>query len=132
MSRPSDVADVVRAFYDAYAARDIDAIERMSSDDENAVAIGTDPNEWWTGGQNIKEAMREQLAAGELGLKPGDPNIGQAGDVAWFADRPAFVLPGGEEIPCRLTGVLRREDGEWKLVQSHCSIGVPNTQAFGS
>jgi len=131
MSQPSDVADAVRAFYDAFAARDIDAIERMTSEDEGAVAIGTDPDEWWTGGQRIMDAIREQLSSGEVSIKPGDPQIGQADDVAWFADQPAFVLPGGEAIPCRLTGVLRREAGEWKVVQSHCSIGVANAEAFG-
>jgi hypothetical protein len=41
-------------------------------------------------------------------------------------------MPDGQEIPCRLTGVLRLEGGEWKVIQSHASIGVPNAQAFGS
>ena len=49
----------------------------------------------------------------------------------WFADRLAFVTPDGHDIPCRLTGVWRREGDEWKLIQSHASIGVPNAQAFG-
>jgi ketosteroid isomerase-like protein len=117
--------------YEAFASRDLDAIERMSSDDEGAVAIGTDPDEWWEGGRAIKAQLREQLAGGHMTVEAGNPRIGQAGEVGWFADRPAFVTPDGQKIPCRLTGVLRREGGEWKLVQSHASIGVPNAQAFG-
>jgi hypothetical protein len=103
----------------------------MSSDDPAAVAIGTDPAEWWEGGPEIKAVLREQLQSGGPTVKPGKPRIGQAGDVGWFADRPAFVMADGREIPCRLTGVLRRENGEWKLVQSHASLGVPNAQVFG-
>jgi ketosteroid isomerase-like protein len=61
----------------------------------------------------------------------GNPRIGQAGDAGWFADRPVLVTPDGHFIPCRLTGVWRREGDEWKLIQSHASSGVPNAQAFG-
>ncbi len=131
MTQPSELADVIRRFYEAFATRDIDAVERMGSDDEGAVAIGTDPDEWWEGGRVIKAQLREQLEGAELTVKPGNPRIGQTGDVGWFADRPAFVTPDGHEIPCRLTGILRREHGEWKLVQSHASLGVPNAQVFG-
>jgi ketosteroid isomerase-like protein len=131
MTEPTELADVVQRFYQAFAARDIDAIEHMSSDDPSAVAIGTDPDEWLEGGPQIKAALREQLADAQLTIKPGNPRIGQAGDIGWFADRPAFVTADGHEIPCRLTGVWRREDKEWKLLQSHTSIGVPNAQAFG-
>jgi hypothetical protein len=30
-----------------------------------------------------------------------------------------------------MTTVLVREDGQWKVVQSHASIGVPNAGIFG-
>ena len=131
MTQTNDLAAVVRRYYDAYTARDIDAVEQMSSDDQGAVAIGTDPDEWWEGGRTIKAALRDYLADAQLTIKPGQPRIGQTGDVAWFADRPALVTPDGHEIPCRLTGVLRREAGQWRIIQSHTSIGVPNAQAFG-
>ena len=29
-----------------------------------------------------------------------------------------------------MTGVFAREDGQWKVVQSHASIGVPNADIF--
>jgi len=34
----------------------------------------------------------------------------------------------GRRVPVRLTAVLHQEDGDWKAVQSHASIGVPNEQ----
>jgi hypothetical protein len=30
----------------------------------------------------------------------------------------------------RLTAVLHQEDGDWKIVQTHASIGVPNDRMF--
>ena len=112
MTGPGELGEVIGRFYEAFAARDVEAVERMSSDDPGAVAIGTDPDEWWEGGPAIKAVLREQLQTGDLTIRPGNPRIGQAGDAGWFADRPTFVTPDGQEIPCRLTGVLRREDGE--------------------
>jgi hypothetical protein len=45
--------------------------------------------------------------------------------------RGRFTTAGGGERPVRMTGVFVREDGQWKMVQSHASIGVPNGDIFG-
>jgi hypothetical protein len=44
------------------------------------------------------------------------------------ADRPSFDLPGVGEVGFRLTLVFHREDGEWRAVPSHASLGVPNAE----
>jgi ketosteroid isomerase-like protein len=40
-------------------------------------------------------------------------------------------MAGGGEQAMRMTTVLVREDGQWRVVQSHASIGVPNADIFG-
>jgi ketosteroid isomerase-like protein len=60
-----------------------------------------------------------------------DIDIHVQGDVAWAEGRGRFTRAGGGERPVRMTGVLVREDGQWKVVQSHASIGVPDAQIFG-
>ena len=40
-------------------------------------------------------------------------------------------LPDGTEIPFRITGVYHQENGEWKVVQWHASIGISNEEAIG-
>jgi hypothetical protein len=62
---------------------------------------------------------------------PGDIEAYVEGDLGWFADRPRFVLLDGTEVPFRHTGVFRREGGEWKLVQAHTSLGIPNEDVIG-
>jgi ketosteroid isomerase-like protein len=131
MTQPSELADVVQRLHEAFATGDVDAIKRMTSDDEGAVAIGTDHDEWREGRNEIKAHLRKQFAAGQMRVNPDNPRIDQAGDVRWFADRPALVTPHGHDTPFHVTGVSRREGDEWKLIQSHASIGVPNAQAFG-
>jgi hypothetical protein len=47
-------------------------------------------------------------------------------------DRDAsFELADGTQIPFRSTLVFRREEGEWKLVHLHSSLGVRNEEMFG-
>ena len=38
---------------------------------------------------------------------------------------------GDQEFPFRLSVVYRREDGAWKMVHFHSSVGVPNEEAVG-
>src|SRR3712207_7906661 len=41
-------------------------------------------------------------------------------------DQPAFVFPDGSVMQTRLTAVMRQEEGRWKLVHMHLSVGVPD------
>jgi ketosteroid isomerase-like protein len=72
-------------------------------------------------------------AGGGDGLRAvaDDIDIHVQGDVAWAEGRGRFTSAGGGERPVRMTGVLIREDGQWKVVQSHASVGVPNADIFG-
>ena len=119
-------------FYDAMGSGDTAFVDRHFSRDPDARAIGTDPQEWWSG-PRVVEVFKEQLDAmgGRMPFTPGDPEAYVEGSVGWVADRVAFILPDGGELPCRVTCVLHREDGEWKFVQSHASVGVANEEAFG-
>ena len=45
--------------------------------------------------------------------------------------RGRFTGADGAERPVRMTGVLVREDGQWKVVQSHDPIGVPDAGILG-
>ena len=83
--------------------------------------------EWWGGYDRIVEVMQVQLKEMQgLRIAPRELEVLEEGDVGWFADRPRWVMPDGTEIPLRFTGVFHREDGSWKLVQGHASIGVSN------
>jgi ketosteroid isomerase-like protein len=60
-----------------------------------------------------------------------DIGINVQGDVAWPEGHGRFTMAGGGEQPMRMTTVLFREDGRWKVVQSHASIGVLNADILG-
>lgn len=43
-------------------------------------------------------------------------------------DRSVRFRLGDQEAPFRLSVVYRREEGEWKMVHFHSSVGVPKTR----
>ncbi len=133
MEESAEVKSAVRRYYEAIAAGDAQVMEELFSRQGGTLLIGSDPNEWWAGYDTAMHAWKAQFEAvgGGFPIKAGDPQAYSEGSVGWFADRPAISMPDGTELPVRLTGVLHKEGGEWKLVQSHVSIGVPNEEALG-
>jgi hypothetical protein len=135
MEHSDELRDLTLRFYEAITTGDLSFLERHVSRQEGAVFVGTDPNEWWEGFEAFVEAMRAQAEAmgGEgLQIVPGQLRAYRQGSVGWTIDRDAsFRLPDGTEIPFRNSAVYLEEDGEWKLIHAHTSIGVRNEELFG-
>ena len=135
MEHSDELRNLTLRFYEAAATGDLSFFDEHVSRQEGAVFIGTDPNEWWEGLEAFREAMRAQseaLEGGGLQIVAGQLQAYSEGNVGWVIDRDAsFGLPDGTEIPFRNTVVFRWEDGEWKLVHGHTSIGVRNEELFG-
>ena len=135
MVHSDELRDLTLLFYEAAATGDLSFFDRHVSRLEGVVFIGTDPNEWWEGLEALREAMRAQSEAmegGGLQIVSGQLEAYREGNVGWVIDRDAlFRLPDGTEIPFRNTLVFLREEGEWKLVHGHSSIGVRNEELFG-
>jgi ketosteroid isomerase-like protein len=84
------------------------------------------------GYDTITRVFKTQLQEmGGIQVKAGDLNAFVEGNVGWVADRPTLRLPNGQAMPSRGTAVFHKEDGEWKIVQYHASIGVSNVEAVG-
>jgi hypothetical protein len=57
------------------------------------------------------------------------PPVGyEEGSLGWVVDQPAFVFPDGSAMQTRCTAVMRQEEGRWKLVHMHLSVGVPDEE----
>jgi ketosteroid isomerase-like protein len=126
--------DEIRKVFDevleAQNAGEAGRLRSMLSERPDAVHIGTDAEEWWTS----KQVLDATAAAGggdDIRAVADDIDIHVQGDIAWVEGRGRFTRAGGGERPVRMTCVFVREDGQWKVVQSHASIGVPNADIFG-
>jgi hypothetical protein len=141
MEQSDELRDLTLRFYEAVNTGDLSFVERHVSSQEGAMFVGTDPNEWWEGYAAFVEAIRSQEEAGRAGglqergsapqIAPGQIQAYREGSVGWVIDRDSFRLPDGTKVPFRNSAVFLQEDGEWKLVHAHASIGVRNEEMFG-
>lgn len=123
--RSPEIEQVLRDSVNALARSDIDAIARRTSRDACVLSIGSDPEEWAEGYDEIIRLFRDSTPEGGVSVGLDDVKAFREGGVGWAAARGYFETEG-RRVPVRLTAVLHEEDGEWKAVQSHASIGVPN------
>ena len=77
----------------------------------------------------LKQEMQDTTDIVEISTKDLDAFV--EGTVGWVSVRLIWTLEDGTEIPTRWTAVFHQEDDEWKMVQAHTSVGVPNEELFG-
>jgi ketosteroid isomerase-like protein len=132
-----EVKAALQQLYTASAAADIETIDQLFSDDTNTLLLGTDPTEvavghdavvqFWAG---FFQYLKDQGYPNNGGLKmvsTGGPiQVDSAGSVAWITDIAEFQFAGGN-TPFRVTAVMHKEQGRWKIIQLHFSIPVLNS-----
>jgi ketosteroid isomerase-like protein len=85
----------------------------------------------------VLEAFKQALQVDDVRSSPSEDDFIKEldafveGTVGWASSRFRWMSKDGSEIPMRWTAVFHREDGEWKMVQVHASVGVPNEEVFG-
>ena len=130
MERSPELEAFVRQMGDALAASDMAALEEMLSRVDGSVMIGSDAAEYYRDVDGMLRMTREAMPAqSQVTLHMDDTRGYAEGDVGWFDGMGRFEQ-GTESVALRLTGVAHKEDGQWRFVQAHASIGVPNEQMF--
>lgn len=130
MQRSAEVEAFVREMLDVWQSGDTSRMDGLLAQD--ALVVGTDPNEWWDSREVVERNFRTQLeVTGGFPLEAEDPVGYERGDVGWFALRFRFRFPGMPAIPTRMTGVVVRENGGWRATQMHISVGVSNEEVAG-
>lgn len=131
MERSAELQDIIFAAFEDYSSDNASTIERHTSRQAEVRLIGTDPNEWFEGEQAAKVLKREAQDPGFRVSSLDELDVFVEGSVGWASGRPMWMLEDGREIPSRWTAVFHQEDGEWKMVQAHTSVGVPDEELFG-
>ena len=128
-----DIQAVIEAINEALRTADAQRLDSLLSDRPGCVHIGSDPSEWFSKDQ-LLAGVNEAMSAGDDQVRAeiDTVDVYALGDVAWAEGRGRFVSSRREARDVRMTGVFVRDNGQWKSVQSHASIGVPNQQMFGS
>jgi hypothetical protein len=131
MKRSQEIEQLMRGFVEALGRGDIAYLERATSREPGVVAIGSDPNEYLRDYEQIIELMRESSpeAAMHIHVRIAEFRGYEHGDVGW-ADGTGTFVRDSESVEVRITAVFLREKGDWRMVQNHSSIGVPNDHMF--
>jgi hypothetical protein len=82
----------------------------------------------WKGWEEYKDAPAEERKRfNNINLTYEWLKINSHGNVGWIAAKVVVILHfETREIktPARLTGVVKKTDGKWKIVQGHISVSV--------
>ena len=97
---------------------------------DDAVLIGTDAAEYLTGWSEIEPTMKAQLAViqkAQFTPRKLKVVMSDDGNMASYTQKTdfSFVTDGKtvEFKDCRLSGVIKKINGVWKIVKIHFSIG---------
>ena len=122
---------LIQKMWDSFIDGDIDAFSQTMSKDEDMVTFGTDASERWDSWQELEDSVALQFDAFDVisvDRKNKSLKISNSGNTAWFSETVDWeFLSNGktEEVKdIRYTGVMEYRDGQWKIVQFHCSVGV--------
>jgi ketosteroid isomerase-like protein len=131
MDRSTELEQLVARWFEAASRGDADMVDVHVSLDPRARLIGSDTSEWLAGGATIAEFLRGEVtgAAGRARFEPEGTEAFEEGTVGWATTRLTITLPGGQTVRPRWSAVFHREDGTWRFVQTHASIGIGNVEA---
>lgn len=131
-----EVKAVIDRFGRMWEDEDLSAFDEVVAHDDGMIVIGTDAAEYVVGFDAFRSAREQQYASYEnveFNIYNQSIKLSQSGDVAWFAETfDLFLIAGGEPVSLegiRLTGVVEKRDGQWKVVQLHTSVPVQGQAA---
>jgi hypothetical protein len=109
-------------FYDRRAAADEAAYDDLVSR-EFVLSVGTAPGEQF----GDREVVRGHFSTPGVSFAAGPIIAYEDGDLGWAFDEPIATF-GSITARVRVTAVLHREDGSWKIVHLHFSAAIPDEQ----
>ncbi len=123
MRQSEEVRDAMLRYCDRISTGDVASFDEVVSQEPATLIIGTAPGEWVT----ERTQLRYGFETEGFRIEAGDPAGYEEGSLGWFVDEPTF-FPDGSSMDTRLTAVMHQEDGRWKLVHMHVSVGVPDEE----
>ena len=129
MERSPELQDLVLAWFEAVSRGDTSLVDKHVSREAAARLIGSDPSEWLAGEQVVEFLRNEvQKYGGNVMSSPSETEAFSEGTVGWATTSLTITMPDGKHVSPRWSAVFHQEDGDWRFVQTHASIAVPNDQ----
>lgn len=137
VSKKSDVTEVITKLFTSCELEDMELLSSIMAHDEDMVYFGTNLAEYHVGWEAWKTSLLEQWAAiDETKIISTDLAvfISNTGEVAWFSDISNWKFKINDNSMklnnVRITGVLEKRKGRWKIVQLHASANQGQITAY--
>ena len=125
------VKAVIDHFGRMWEDEDMEAFANVVAQDADILIVGTDSAEVWQGYEAYRSARQRQYASFEnveFNVYDQQIRMSEDGTVAWFVETFDLVtIAQGNPVSLegiRLTGVLEKRRGYWRIVQLHNSVPV--------
>lgn len=123
------IENVLDQYVIANENQDFSIIERIWAEEDDIAMIGTDSDELLVGWHEIRAAIQHQFEAFEntyVSVNNQKIHLSETGQIAWFYETLNYnFIYNGEAMSfegIRFTGVLKKNNGNWEIVQGHLSI----------
>ena len=130
MERSPELEGLVSRWFAAATGGDASVVDELVSADPGTCLIGSDPGEWFRGGEAVAGFLRGEVtnAGGQVQFSTEGTEAFVEGTVGWASTNLTITLPDGGHVSPRWTSVFHREADQWRFVQTHASIGVSNDE----
>ena len=127
----TQVKAVVDLYMEAFERGDSALFASLMAQDEEMITFGTDAAERWVGTRNLIASFEKQVNAFDVDsvdISNQVIRLSRSNSVAWFSELADWNIRIRDETDriegIRITGVLERQAGGWKIVQFHTSAPV--------
>ena len=126
-----EVKMVVDLYMEAFERGDSTLFASLMAEDEKMITFGTDAAERWVGKRNLIASFEKQVNAFDvesIDISHQVIRLNQSNSTAWFSEIADWNIRIGDDRDSikgiRITGVLEKQAGGWKIVQFHTSAPV--------
>jgi class 3 adenylate cyclase len=132
MEPSEEIRRVIHRWLIAIRDGDTDGAVARISDHPGLLAIGTDGQEWFHPA-DLPVLRRQLEETGGFRITWDEIEAWEEGSVGWAATKMTIRSLDESETASlvRSSWVLHLERGDWKIVQSHWSMGVANVEMLG-
>ena len=133
MEKSPELEAVFKRFWRAFGTEgSIGAFSNIMSAHPDTLIILPDDSNWITGSDNLGRVIAGR--GSRMGVQRIEFDRVQAheiGDFGWAAGAVTLIHGSGLVTTVRSTLTFAIEDGVWKIVQGHTSVGVSDEQIYG-
>lgn len=127
MVQPSaELGAVFTRLLRAFQEGDENAVRRLMSAGDHTLILGTDPREWFQGGEGVELILVQMRGMPRFEYEVRRLEAFEQGEVGWVAADVTSHVTDGPSVGLRMSATFAIEGPGWRLVHLHTSSPSPD------